>query len=313
MITLFNKSKQYGTIALKVLILSIAFGYLYKKVILSKTVPIDNFIDTIRLKNKGYLLLFLGFAIVNWVLEIIKWKTVVSAIKKISLAEAAKQSLASLTISLVTPNRIGEYGAKAYFFNPKNQKRVLLINLFSNLWQLLITFIFGITGLIYVIQKHSASFSLFKIMGAILLAVILLLLGYFFKEKEIVLKGLSISKVMDYFKKIARPIFVKTGVLSMLRYCVFSSLFIIILCFFGAEIDFLEAIAMVASMYLLSSIIPSIFIFDTVVKGSVAIGLFSLAGVSQWNVLCSVFLMWILNFGLPAVLGSFYIAAYKRK
>ena len=313
MIALSNKSKQYGSIALKVLILSIAFVYIYKKITADETIPLLDFIDTVQSKNKWFIILFLGFAIGNWILEILKWKTVVSAIKKISFREATRQSLTSLTISLATPNRIGEYGAKAYFFKSKHRKKILLLNLFSSLWQMLVTSVLGITGLVYIAKKYSLSLSPLKIVISIVLFFIVLIFGYFFKEKELIVKGLSITKVINYFKNMPRYIQIKIGVLSALRYLIFSSLFIIILFFFGAKISLQDAIFLVFAMYVLSSIVPSVFIFDTVVKGGVAVGLFSLVGVSQWIVLCTVLSMWILNFGLPAICGSFYVIAHKSK
>ena len=47
-------------------------------------------------------------------MEIAKWKILTNNVKKNSWLDATKQSLASLTLSLITPNRIGEYGAKIF-------------------------------------------------------------------------------------------------------------------------------------------------------------------------------------------------------
>ena len=43
-------------------------------------------------------------------------------ILEINFFEAYEQCLASLTVSIITPNRIGEYGAKALFFEKENRK-----------------------------------------------------------------------------------------------------------------------------------------------------------------------------------------------
>jgi hypothetical protein len=64
-------------------------------------------------------------------------------------------------------------------------------------------------------------------------------------------------------------------------------------------------------MYLFVSVIPTIFIFDLVVRGGVAVWLFSMVGVSELTILSTVLSMWLLNFVFPAIWGSFYVANYK--
>ena len=66
-------------------------------------------------------------------------------------------------------------------------------------------------------------------------------------------------------------------------------------------------------MYLLVSVVPSLFILDVVVRGGVAVYLFSLIGTPEWPVLATVTSMWILNFVLPAICGSYYVLKYKRQ
>lgn len=63
----------------------------------------------------------------------------------------------------------------------------------------------------------------------------------------------------------------------------------------------------ITTMYLLSSIIPTIFVFDVVIKGSIALYLFSFIAVNELTILSIVTLMWILNFVLPNVFGGFYV------
>ena len=50
---------------------------------------------------------------------------------------------------------------------------------------------------------------------------------------------------------------------------------------------------------------------DVVVKGGLAIYLFDLAGVNNLTVLCVTTLMWLLNFVLPSVFGSYYVLNFN--
>ena len=316
MITLSHKSKQYLLVALKVFILTLTFGYIYAKMNSDDSIEFETFINTITNKGRpaiGKIIFFIGLATANWSLEILKWQTVASNVKPMSLKTAMKQSLASLTISLATPNRIGDYGAKAYFFETSKRKQILLLNFFSNSTQMAITSIFGIIGLLYLVVEFSLELSAWKLMLFGLFVAILLILGYVFKQKELLIKGFTINKVLLYFKKLPSGVKIKTVLYSLGRYMIFSFLFYELLLFFGAEITLENAIFMIASMYLLVSIIPTLFIFDVVIRGGVAVWLFSMVEIPELSVLCAVLAMWLLNFVLPSILGSFYVISHKPK
>ena len=84
-----------------------------------------------------------------------------------------------------------------------------------------------------------------------------------------------------------------------------------LLYFFKVNITYVEALPIIASMYLVSSIIPTVFVFDIVIKSGVAVYLFSLVGVNELTILCITTLMWILNFVIPSIFGSYYVLNFN--
>jgi hypothetical protein len=314
MIAIPHKAKQYLLATAKVLILAITFGYIFYKLKSNDAVHFSEFAKVIYSKgiiSGYYLLLFLILASANWFFEILKWQTLVAFIEKIDFKTALKQSLASLTVSLATPNRIGEYGAKALFFGSLKRKKILLLNFFSSGTQMFITTIFGVFGLFYLLRNFNIKYSVATI-GYFGIGIILLLaVGYYFKEKELLLKGFSIAKTMKFFKNIPFQIKFKTVLFSTFRYVIFNGMFYGLLLFFGANVLFFEAIPLIFAMYLLVSLVPTFFIFDVVIRGGVAVWLFSFVGIPELVVLSTVFAMWIFNFVLPALLGSFYVITYQ--
>ena len=94
-------------------------------------------------------------------------------------------------------------------------------------------------------------------------------------------------------------------------FLIFSFQIYYLLLLFGVEINYFAAMATISSMYLLSSIIPSIFIFDLIIKGGVSVYLFGLIGIHEAIILAIVTLMWILNFVLPSVIGSYHVLNFK--
>jgi len=308
-----NKSKQYLLLALKVIILAVTFGYIYVKLTQDTSLAFNDFIENLSFDKRSvlFLILFIILTVGNWFFEILKWQTVTSTVAPISFKTALQQSLSALTVSLATPNRIGEYGAKIMYFAPDKRKQILLLNFFSNAVQMAITCLFGLIGVLYIVPKFSIEYSTTNLILFLICLLLFGVVGYLFKERQLLLKGLSVSSVLSYLGKIERSIKVKVSVYAMIRYMIFSFLFYLLLLFFGAEIGFSEAVPILFSMYLFVSVIPTIFIFDLVVRGGVAVWLFSFVGVSELAILSTVLSMWLLNFVFPAIWGSFYVANYK--
>ncbi len=222
-----------------------------------------------------------------------------------------KQSLASLTVSLATPNRIGEYGAKALFFAASKRKKILLLNFLSGGAQMGVTSFFGIIGLLFFLLDFNVAISVTTLCYFGIGVILLFAIGYYFKEKELLTKGFSISKTLQFFKQIPFRIKLKVMLFSLFRYVIFSAMFYGMLLFFGAELPFLNAIPIIFTMYFLVSVIPTFFIFDVVIRGGVAVWLFSFLGVPELPILSTVLAMWLLNFVLPALFGSFFVLTYQ--
>ena len=67
----------------------------------------------------------------------------------------------------------------------------------------------------------------------------------------------------------------------------------------------------ITSMYVLASVIPSVFIFDVIIRSSIAVYLFSIVGVNDFTTLSIVAIMWLLNFVLPSLFGSYYVLNFN--
>ncbi len=309
------KTKQFFFVLIKLSIVIGAFYFIYNK--LTNNDQLDFLVfneflsknDVFSSKNIIFLLFLTLF---NWFFEILKWQNLVSFIKKISLLESIEQSLGALTASLITPNRIGEYGAKAIYFAKQFRKRILLLNLLGNSFQMLVTTLFGVTGFIIFSNRYSIEISFIKLSRLLLVvAFILAIVIIGFKEDRFHVKGFSVQRIKDYIKDISLKIHTLNFVYSLTRYLIFSFQFYFLLHIFGANLSYLDAMVVITSMYLLASIIPSIFIFDVIIKGSVAVYLFSFLDINELIILSIITLMWLLNFVLPSIFGSFFVLNFN--
>ncbi len=309
------KSKQLFFVLIKISLVVAAFYFIYQKLTKNSDLAFYDFLlflnknDSFSLKNIAFLVLLSGF---NWFFEILKWQELVSFIQKTSLKNALEQSLGSLTASLFTPNRIGEYGAKAIYFKPPLRKRILLINLLSNLLQMGITAVLGVIGLLFFYQAYNINLPVnsFLIITSISIFIVVLIV-FLFRNNNFSVKGFSLEKIKQFIIDFPRNKIVLATVFSLIRYLIFSFQFYYLLTLFGTDIGYLNAMMVITSMYLLASIIPSIFVFDVVIKGSIAVYLFSFLGIEELISLSVVTLMWILNFVFPSIIGSYYVLIFN--
>lgn len=309
------KTKQFFFALIKLSIVVGAFYFIYNKLTNNNTLDFSEFIgflsknNVFSAKNISFLIILSLF---NWFFEILKWKYLVSTIKNISFFEALQQSLGSLTASLFTPNRIGEYGAKAIYFAKQYRKKVMLLNLISNVMQMSITAVLGCIGFWFFTSKYSIEIDYYRLSRfGIIMAVVILFSVFGLKQKRYKIKGFQPERIWSFIKNLSLKIKILGIVLSLIRYAIFSFQFFFLLQLFNVNIDYIDAMIVITSMYLIASIVPSIFIFDVVIKGSVAVYLFSLAGVNEFTALCAVTLMWILNFVLPSIFGSYYVLNFN--
>lgn len=309
------KTKQFFFVLIKLSIVVGAFYFIYKKLVSNENLNFSDFTsfliknNSFSLKNIAFLLFLSCF---NWFLEITKWKVLVLTIKKITFKNALEQSLGSLTASLFTPNRIGEYGAKVIYFLPSQRKAILLLNILGNVMQMTVTVLFGIVGLWLMHSKYDMDINYLKFSRFLIVLLLIFALGAFgLQQNKFKIKGFSVEKLKTFFKNLSVKNHVTVFSLSVLRYLVFSFQFYLLLHMFGVNVSYYNAMIVITSMYVLASIIPSIFIFDVVIKGSVAVYLFSIVGVNELTTLYIVTIMWLLNFVLPSVFGSYYVLNFN--
>ncbi len=303
------KSNQFWWLAFKVLIVIASTYFIVISIGLDLSLDYQSFSHLIKssglfsLKNMGLLLILSSL---NWFFEIKKWQVLTKSIKETSFYEAAKQSLSSLTFSLITPNRIGEYGAKALYFEKEHRKKVLFLNFAGNFYQLLVTLVIGCLGILYLPKYYNFLdiYTEWVIVVALVIVVSLAL------AKLLVKKIKWLQRVKEFWRLQNNRLILA---FAFLRYLIFSHQFYFLLMIFEVDIAYIDAMACISSMYLISSLVPMLSLFDVALKGSVSIFVFTWFGgyVQFASILATVSMMWILNFALPALIGSYFVLTFK--
>ncbi len=309
------KTKQFFFVLIKLSIVVGASYFIYQKLMKNPDLDFNRFIQftsqnaIFSPKNLIFLLLL---SIFNWFFEILKWRGLVSVVTKISFKNALEQSLGALTASLFTPNRVGEYGAKAAYYTSQQRRKIMLVNLLSNMMQMSVTVTMGIVGFSIYINNYDVDINYYKIGRFFIILLTVAFLAIFgVTQNRFKIKGFSLERIKAFVLVFPKSKLISGLVFSLLRYLIFSFQFFLMLHIFKVDISYLEAMSVITSMYLIASIVPSIFIFDVVVKGGIAVYLFSFLDVNELIILCTITLMWLLNFVLPSIFGGFYVLNFK--
>jgi hypothetical protein len=303
MISIPHKAKQFLVFSVKLLIVVGAFYFIYNQLATNDKLDWNKFLNLVKEKQSVLGILFLlSFSVANRYLEILKWQNLVSFLREISVGESTKQVLGALTAGIFTPNGLGEYAGKVLYFEKKDAKKVIFLNLICNGIQMILTIIFGTIGLFIIGYWKWA----LAIVG---LSIFFILFS--FLSKKITIKGYSIGKLLEKINEIPKAIHNKNIVLAICRYLVFSHQYYFLFLAFDVDLPYLTLMATIAVVYFLASSLPSFQFLDFAVKGSVAVFFFGKLGVNEWIVIFISTLMWFLNVVIPVVIGSYYVLVFK--
>lgn len=297
------KAKQFLVLTAKFLVVGLAFWFIYKKLSDTDWLNWSDFQKILKENfTVGSILLILLLSVLNRFFEILKWRNLANLLKPVSVFEAAKQVLSALVFALFTPNGLGEYGAKALFFAKNKAKNVVFLNFVCNAIQMVITVLFGISGLLILGYYNW----FFGVSGAVFLGFL-----FVFFSRKFTVKGYSVSKLIKKTNEIPKNIHQKNTILAVGRYMAFSHQQYYLFLLLGVDLSYISLMASIVAVYFLASCLPNFQFLDFVVKGGVAVYFFGLLGINEWVVMFVILLMWLLNVVLPVVVGSFFVLKFK--
>lgn len=303
-----HKATQFLGYGIKILILAIVIFFVGKRLAQDTTPILEYFKDnSVLIFTYSNIAILLLLSIFNWFFEILKWQTLVSHCVPISTKESTKHVLKAHITSLITPAKLGEYGAKALFFPKEQRKHILFLTLLSNGYQMLITTILGSLGIGVCVFYLFPSLKWYYIISFLLGMLTIFMIPHILHKIRWSIKGYSWQRIRKFIKTIAFPIKQKAGFFSFVRYVLFAHQFYFLLLLFEVEVSYILAMGLIATMYLGSSLLPMLQVFDVVVKTGVAMTVFSWIALPEITIITISFLMWFFNVVLPILPGSYFM------
>ncbi|MBS7321711.1 MAG: flippase-like domain-containing protein [Myroides sp.] len=304
------KIKQFLLLLLKLIVVGLAF-YFIQSQLADKEWDWNIIAEKWQQPNAVFFIVgILTLTFLNRFIEILKWKNLAQIIEPISIWESTKQVLIGITFGIVTPNGIGEYAGKAWFYNRKNAGKIVFLNAVCNGIQVIYAVTFGLIGTLYVNYLHEfiPSTYIYLFFGGLLAAILII-----FSIKNISIKGYSLQTIFTFLSEIPKEIHRKNIILAFLRYTVLVHQYYLLYRFFDVEIAYGTLLAVVASIYLLASSLPNFQAIDFALKGSVALFLFGFFGVNEWVIALVATSIWLLNLVIPISIGSVFLLLFNPK
>ncbi len=267
--------------------------------------------------------LVIVFVFVNWGLEARKWQLLMKAVQPIGFITAFKSVLCGVTLSLHTPNRIGEYGGRILFVNEGNRIKAITLSMAGGMAQLIITMLMGCFGLTYFLFTMDANSN---IMGISVLWLNVFLYGssigtivfiFFFFRLRWLLRLMEklpyadrFSKYINVLETFDAKILLRLLSISFFRYIVFGFQYIFMLQLLQVEQNIWIGFWIITVMFWILAIIPSFAIAELGIRGTVAKTLFVYSS-NTIGILTATLGIWFVNLFIPAFIGSLLILGIK--
>ncbi|MBO9152445.1 lysylphosphatidylglycerol synthase domain-containing protein [Chitinophaga sp. GCM10012297] len=281
--------------------------------------------ETVLGQGWAWMLLVLAMMFVNWGLEARKWQMLVKPLEEIPFKIAFGAILSGVSLSVNTPNRIGEYGGRILYLRNTNKLKAIAATIVGSFSQLIVTAVFGIVGFVYYINKYgitgkSGYFSpgtAEKLLLSVLTVICALGLILYFRLRIIVTlvdKIPWLRKIKVFIQIIARyspKELEKLLLLSTVRYLVFSAQYLILLYALGVSFVWWQGFFMINVIYIVMAVLPTIAIAEIGLRGSVSLHFLGLLSDNTAGILAATVAIWLINLVLPAAIGSLLLLGVK--
>ena len=328
---IYHPGGKVGNIIIRLAIVILTMIFLYEQLFHEKDLEsISNYFKEVSGKPNIYLLLAITICLIplNIVIESLKWKLLIDKLEKVSLYNSVKAVLAGNSVSMIMPNRVGDYLGRVFVLKKADRFQAVLSTILGSIAQLLTTIVLGLTGAILYFPEYfiiSSTLNMWMYIGVIMvvIAVIaLLILSYLnFSVFSIIVKRISgkyytrIKKYAEVFSWYSQRELMSVLLLSVSRYIVFSLQFYLLLMVFDIKLGYFVAMMLISVVYLVMAVIPTIALTEIGVRGSVSLYIFQqhFEVTGTWNqgmelgIVSASTVLWFFNIVFPAFLGAGFV------
>lgn len=260
----------------------------------------------------GAIALVVVLMVAVWAVETLKWRISTRSFMPISFGQAWRAVWFGAVVGLLTPNRIGEPLGRVIHMPPDCRGRAVAASVLCAMSQLLATVLYGAAGLVLWFGRADVTeggavrlkLVLAVFVGWVLLVIVALLLLdallRWFNNRPWMhrLIGTDVLELVADTHTVLKVI-----VLSLFKYLIFSTQYVILLRVFGVDASWLLLYTGVAVSYLLVSFVPSVAATELAVRLGAAMLLLGSISSNHGGVAAASLTLWTVNIGIPVLAG----------
>ncbi|MFM9055193.1 MAG: hypothetical protein ACKOQY_00675, partial [Bacteroidota bacterium] len=229
-----------------------------------------------------WLVPVLLLAPLNWYLESEKFRLLVTRLSPIGRLNSFRAYLTGTAVSLFTPNRSGEFAGKVLYLPPAHRAEGALLAIVGSTAQLLVTIQAGCVAL--PLLYNSTNLVLMLVLAGLAGSLLWFFLPEIAKAITHVRLPNSIRSAIAALTQVTYIQRSSVWALSVLRYMVFCLQQLLLFRVFGAESDPQVLLPLIASVYLVSSLVPNIGIAELAFRNAISLYLYADAGIDMATV-----------------------------
>jgi len=268
------------------------------------------------LENIEYLIAACLLMPLNWFLESYKWKRLMHPEVLLKPLKALRATFAGVAVSILTPNRVGEFAGRMLFIPLDKRNIAITMSLAGSIAQLMVTLILG--GLFAGI--HAYQLELLQIWHIILGVGVLSICMWLYlsiDKADVILKKWKNNSFVQQAKEALGQLnnakLLEALIWSAMRYIVFSlqlGLLIFGLVELNPSFNPLSLIIIVPIYFLAQTIIPTIALSEIGVRGMILATMFT-ENAPGSDLLMTSTLLWLINIVGPALFGGTALLTQK--
>ncbi|MEZ5081838.1 MAG: lysylphosphatidylglycerol synthase domain-containing protein [Bacteroidales bacterium] len=328
--TNIHKNKTYNFI-IRVSIIFATYYFIYKQIFEKRKLDYitDSFNEMILQPHVAFLITWTFLLmIVNWGIESMKWQFLINKVERIGFLKSFEAVLSGISVSIFTPNRMGEWFGRVFIMKKANPWKGVFITMIGSFSQLLITLIIGSISLIFYVPvyfKDSDYYSTYLLYGLILIVMAVI--------AALILIFLNITSIPGFVSRLLKKRFVHFNeylsvissystfelstvlLFSFLRYCVFALQFYILLMMFSVDIPLIHGLMIISLVFFVMTAIPTVTLAELGIRGSVSLIIIGkyferfgeLTDKINLGIVSSTSTLWLINLAIPALLGTLFV------
>lgn len=320
---------------LQIAIILLSYGFIYKEVF--QKMDVVELITALQEKLSDSTFLFYTITafllmFINLGIEARKWRFLIGKFEELSFLKSFKAVFSGVTVSVFTPNRIGEYFGRVFILKHLHPLKGVLITFIGSVGQLMATILIGSLCSLFFLPKIIDVFIFSNqmlfwgiVITTLIILTFLVLLYLNFSVLSVLTRRLfpgSLEKINKYvlvFESYNGAELANVLLLSILRYLVFTIQFILLLLAFGITMPLAHYITVIPVIFLVMTIIPTIALSELGIRGSVSLYLIGfylneasgLSDLTAFGVVAASTMLWLFNLAIPALTGSFFVFNLK--